>query len=189
METTRRQMMFMVGAAGAVVAAPSVMRSYPYPQSPETTIVAETSATIRVPVAVMDRLGLRTPVYRPAKGDEDAFERNRGWYRDVKFKVVGLDHVKDPDDRDLYRRLSRGAVAYPGVTVPKTPIEALGKRVTDMNYDIRERAMYVTYRLWAAPVAVTEMVFHSEAHGLEMDVFYHTQEIMVGDYKDPFAKA
>ena len=187
MEATRREMMFMVGAAGAIVATPATLRGVMQgPMLGSPVVVAETSATIRVPVDVMEGLGLRSPVLDPAKGDEDVHGRNRGWYHDVKFKVVGLDHMENVHDRDLYRRLARGAVAYPGVTVPETPIEAAGKRITDVDYDVHERAMYVTYRLWAAPVAVTEMVFHGEARGLEMDVIYHTTEIISGDIKDPW---
>ena len=179
----------MVGAAGAVVATSATLRRATMAARPETIMVAETSVTLRVPVDVMESMGLCMPTPHPEGYDEDTFVNNKGWYRDVKFHVVGLDHVEDVHDRDLYLRLARGAEAWPGVTVPRTPIDAAGKRITDVNYDIRERAAYVTYRLWAAPVAVTKMVFHSEARGLEMDVLYHTQEIIPGDFKDPFAKA
>ncbi len=194
METTRREMMFMVGAAGAVVATSATLRLVAQTPAFSPTIVAETSAILRVPVDVMEGLGLSLPVMDytvpdPVDKDADAHHHNRGWYRDVKFRVVGLDHVEDPDDRALYKRMAFGASAWPGVTVPRTPIEASGKRITDVNYDVLERAAYVTYRLWAAPVAVTKMVFHGGTHGLEMDVFYHTVEIEPGDFKDPFAKA
>ncbi len=188
MDTTRREMMFMVGAAGAVVATSVTLRRATMVVRPETIMVAETSVTLRVPVDVMESMGLCMPTPHPEGYDEDTFVNNKGWYRDVRFHVVGLDHVEDPDERAMLQNLSRHARAYPGVTVPRTLIQAAGKRITDVNYDIRERAAYVTYRLWAAPVAVM-MVEFNDAVGLEMDVFYHTQEIIPGDFKDPFAKA
>ena len=196
MKVTRREMMFLVGAAGAVVATPATLRMVARaPELVPPVAFGETSAVIRVPGATVEALGLRSPVVSSQTLDADSpaarfrsleRESNEWWYDNVQFTVVGEEYVSDPSDRDLYRRLVRGAVAYPGVTVPRTPIRATGARITDTDWDIRERAMYVTYRLWAAPVVVTKMVFHDGTHKLDMDVFYHTVEAVPRSIKNPW---